>query len=254
MDLENLQHETRVVVLAAGKGKRLQSENHDLPKVLRRAAGRALLSWVLDKLDFVRSKDVIIVVGYKAELVKSEIGSEYSYALQSEQLGTGHAVAAAAPLLHDFSGDVLVVYGDMPLFKPGTYRDLVEKHKASGADCTMLTAIAENIPDYGRILRDEQGGFVGIVEKKDCTAAQLRIREVNPGVYVFRSQILLTMLQQLRNNNAQGEYYLTDVPSLMQQAGCRISTFTISDEREVLGVNTEKDLKQAEEILLGAEL
>lgn len=243
----------KVIVLAAGKGKRLQSEKSDLPKVLRRAAGRPLLTWVLDKLDFVAKEDVIIVVGYKADLVQTETGPDYSYVLQDKQLGTGHATAAAAPLLRDFSGDVLVVYGDMPLFKAGTYRDLVAKHKASSADCTMLTAIAETMIDYGRILRDEEGNFAGIVEKKDCTAEQLQIREVNPGVYVFNCAILLRMLQQLKNDNAQGEYYLTDVPQLMQLAGYTVATWTINDEKEVFGVNTQEDLRRAEQLLQEAD-
>lgn len=240
----------KVVVLAAGKGKRLSSEKHDLPKVLRQAAGRSLLARVLDKLDFTRPEDIIIVVGYKADMVRREIGPGYHYALQDKQLGTGHAVAAAAGELESFSGDVLIIYGDMPLFQAGTYLDLVRKHKTSSAVCTMLTAISETMLDYGRIIRDGNGNFSGIVEKKDCTPEQLEIKEVNPGVYVFNCPVLLRTLGRLQNNNAQGEYYLTDVPYLLQQEGYEINTHTIGNEREIFGVNTEEDLARAEKYLL----
>jgi len=245
------QSEIRAVVLAAGKGKRLHSESVDLPKVLREAAGRPLLAWVLDNLAFVSHDRTILVVGFQAEKVMAVMGSSYRYALQKEQLGTGHAVASAAPLLQDYTGDVLVIYGDMPLFQPDTYRKLVEKHQASGADCTMLTALTDDIPDYGRIIRDTQGHFAGIVEQKDCTPEQLKINEVNPGIYVFKAPLLLQVLSSLRNENAQGEYYLTDVPLLVMQSGGRIETETIHDDDQIIGVNTLEDLARCERILLG---
>ena len=243
------QREVRAVVLAAGKGKRLHSESADVPKVLRQAAGRPLLAWVLDNVAFIRHDRTILVVGFQAEKVKAAMGDSYRYALQKEQLGTGHAVASAAPLLQDYDGDVLVIYGDMPLFKPDTYRKLVDKHQASGADCTMLTALTDNIPDYGRIIRDAQGHFAGIVEQKDCTPEQLSINEVNPGIYVFRAPLLLQVLSSLRNENAQGEYYLTDVPLLVKQTGGRIETETIHDDDQIIGVNTLEDLARCEQII-----
>ena len=241
--------EIRVIVLAAGKGKRLQSESTDLPKVLREAAGRPLLAWVLDNLAFISQDRTILVIGFQAEKVQLAMGETYQYAFQKEQLGTGHAVAAAAPLLQDYEGDVLVIYGDMPLFKPDTYRKLVEKHQASGADCTMLTAIADHIPDYGRVLRDANGRFAGIVEQKDCTPEQLLIHEVNPGIYVFKAPLLLRVLSSLRNENAQGEYYLTDVPLLVMETGVKIETETIHDDDQIIGVNTLEDLARCERIL-----
>jgi len=239
----------KAVVLAAGKGKRLHSETMDLPKVLRMAAGRPLLAWVLDNLSFIRPEDITLVVGFQAEKVRQAMGGAYVYALQTEQLGTGHAVAAAAPQFKDYNGDVLVIYGDMPLFKPETYRGLVAKHQQSGADCTLLTAVTDEIPDYGRIIRDRQGRFSGIVEQKDCTPEQRLINEVNPGVYVFRSQLLFQVLSSLRNNNAQGEYYLTDVPLLIRENGGQIETEIIHDDHQILGVNTPEDLARCERIL-----
>ena len=149
-----------------------------MPKVLRHASGRALLEWVLDHIAFIGPADTTLVVGFQADKVREAIGPAYQYAVQKEQLGTGHAVAAAVPQLQGYGGDILVVYGDMPLLKTRTYYSLAMKHRQGGADCTMLTAVTANIPDYGRILRDADGRFAGIVEQKDCTPEQLLINEV----------------------------------------------------------------------------
>jgi UDP-N-acetylglucosamine diphosphorylase/glucosamine-1-phosphate N-acetyltransferase len=239
----------KAIVLAAGKGKRLQTETSDLPKVLRQAAGRALLEWVLDHIAFIDPADTTLVVGFQADKVRQAIGPAYQYAVQTEQLGTGHAVAAAVPLLAGFGGDILVVYGDMPLLRKQTYYNLAATHRRGGADCTMLTAVTTHIPDYGRIVRDPDGRFAGIVEQKDCTSEQLLINEVNPGVYAFRAGPLFDALSRLSNKNAQGEYYLTDVPLIMRQMGCTIATETIHDEDEILGVNTPEDLARSEILL-----
>jgi UDP-N-acetylglucosamine diphosphorylase/glucosamine-1-phosphate N-acetyltransferase len=239
----------RAIVLAAGKGKRLHSEATSLPKVLRQAAGRPLLAWVLDNLSFIAPEDTTIVVGYQADKVRQAMGSRYPYVLQDQQLGTGHAVACAAEVFRGFSGDVLVVYGDMPLFDPGTYQMLAGRHRASGAACSLLTAKTAALQDYGRIIRDEAGQFIGIVEKKDCTPEQALIDEVNPGVYVFQSSLLFETLQHIRANNAQGEYYLTDVPVLIRAAGLPVETVTIADDRQIIGVNNEEDLAACEKIL-----
>ena len=239
----------KVIVLAAGKGKRLQSENAELPKVLRRAAGKPLLKWVADNLDFVRKQDIVLVVGYQAEKVKAEMGPEYQYAIQGQQLGTGHAAAAAAGKLAAYQGDILIIYGDMPLFKAETYDQLVKKHQQSDADCTMLTAIVKRDLAYGRIVRDVNGHFEGIVEQKDCNPDQLAIREMNPGVYVFKSHLLWPMLNNLKNNNAQGEYYLTDIPALLIEQGHVVHTLTIEDEDQILGVNTQEDLAYCSRLL-----
>ncbi|HBP38477.1 MAG TPA: UDP-N-acetylglucosamine diphosphorylase [Clostridiales bacterium] len=244
-----MMRDLRIIVLAAGQGKRLRSDDSDLPKVLRQVAGRPLLAWVLDHLAWAGPGAVTLVVGYQAEKVRQAFGGNYKYALQKEQLGTGHAVASAAEDFAGYQGDVLVVYGDMPLYRPETYRNLVLRHQESDADCTLLTAVTSDIPAYGRIVRDQEGRFRSIVEQKDCTAEQLQIREVNPGVYVFRSPLLFQTLKQLRNDNAQGEYYLTDLPGLLLQASCKIETWTIEDDRQILGVNTPEDLAVCEEIL-----
>ncbi|MGI6077614.1 MAG: NTP transferase domain-containing protein [Fastidiosipilaceae bacterium] len=239
----------RAVVLAAGKGTRLQSEKSDLPKVMRRAAGRPLLGWVLDKISFVDPSHTVIVVGYKAEAVQSEIGAAYQYALQEEQLGTGHAVQMAMPALANFEGPVLICYGDMPLISESTYRNLFSTHIREGNACTMLAYISDKDLGYGRIVRDDQGIFKAVVEDRDCTPEQKNITELNAGVYVFDAAWLREGLNLLQNNNAQGEYYLTDVPTWIQSQGGRIGIQGTTGEFEGIGVNTQEDLDLVNKLL-----
>jgi len=239
----------KAVVLAAGKGKRLQSEKLSLPKVLRNACGKALISYVLENIKFIRQEDTCIVVGYKKEMVREAVGGEYVYVNQDEQLGTGHAVMMAEPYLKDYDGDVLVLYGDMPLIREETYKKIIEVHAKENADCTILTAVVENPPDYGRIIRDSDGRVISIVEKKDCTPEQLKINEVNVGIYVFKSKLLLESLKKLDNNNNQKEYYLTDVPVILIKDGKKVTSYTIDASDEIYGVNTIEDLEFCENIL-----
>lgn len=238
----------KAIVLAAGKGKRLQSEKFNAPKVLREANGRALLSYVLENIDFIEQKDTSIVVGYMREMVIEKTKGDYLFAVQEEQLGTGHAVASAKEHFVDYDGPVLVLYGDMPMLKKETYQAMVRVHEESGADCTFLTAISESPLAYGRIVR-ENGKIVDIVEQKDCNAEQLNIKELNVGVYVFNSKDLFENLSKLKNNNAQGEYYLTDVPKLFIAAGKKVEAYTIGDTCEIYGVNTVEDLEFCEKNL-----
>ena len=238
----------KAVVLAAGKGTRLQTEGIDLPKVMREALGKPLISYVLDGLGFIDKKDIIIVVGYKKEKVTGAF-SGYTFAVQHEQLGTGHAVMSARRELEGYSGAVLVCCGDMPLITRDTYEALVNTHFEGGNDCTMLTGTtAEKLP-YGRVLRTPEGGFDRIVEDKDCTTEQAQIDELNSGVYVFDSAKLLSALSELKNNNSQGEYYLTDVPYVMQARGEKIGICKRDLGYEIIGVNTAEQLSQVEELL-----
>jgi len=239
----------KAVVLGAGKGKRLQSEKFNLPKVARQANGKALIEYVLDGIGFVDKSDTVIVVGYMKEKVMELLGPEYSYAVQSEQLGTGHAVAQAKQLLAGYDGPVLVCYGDMPLFKEETYRSLFEQHISQQNTCTLLSAVSEQALPYGRIVRDGEGRFVGVVEQKDCTPEQRLIKELNVGIYVFDCQVMLNALGKLKNNNAQGEYYLTDLPAEIIKDGGLVDVCAIHDDSQILGVNTAEDLEQAERLL-----
>ena len=238
----------KAVVLAAGKGTRLHTEGCDIPKVMRLAAGRPLLAYVCDALDFIPKSRIILVVGYLREQVEAAFPG-YGFAVQEQQLGTGHAVASAMAEIRDFDGDVLVCCGDMPLIRRETYLALTQQHAAQGNACTMLTGTTEDALPYGRILRDEQGNFRAIVEEKDCTPEQKAIRELNSGVYMFRASELCRMLGQLRTDNAQGEYYLTDVPALMLKEGLPVGVCCRELGNEILGVNTPEQLEQVSSLL-----
>lgn len=240
----------KAVILAAGKGKRLHSEQFSAPKVLREANGKPLLRYVVNNLSFIPDKkDIIIVAGYKKEMVFNAFNEGYTFAVQDEQLGTGHAVNCAREALKDYDGPVLVCYGDMPLFKKETYENLVKVHEETGNDCTILTGVSDRGLAYGRIIRDENGSFKGVVEDRDCTPEQKKINELNVGIYVFDSKKLFSCLGELKNSNAQGEYYLTDVPTIMMSKGYKIGTYTTHDDTEILGVNTPEELALCESLL-----
>lgn len=240
----------KAVVLAAGKGTRLQTEGCDLPKVMREANGKPLLHYVLQALSFVDKKDIILVVGYKKEKVIAYF-QDYPFAEQIKQLGTGHAVLSAQEALSGFDGSVLVCCGDMPLITKDTYESLVRTHFEEENACTMLTGTSDDKMPYGRIVRDENGRFLRVVEEKDCTPQEREIKELNTGVYVFEASKLLAALRKLKNNNAQGEYYLTDVPYILQEQGDKIGICKRELGNEIIGVNTIEQLNQVEKLLKG---
>ena len=244
--MENQKH--KAVVLAAGKGTRLQTDGSALPKVMRLANGKPLLAHVLASLDFIAPEDIVLVVGYKRECVIEAFGA-YPYAVQAEQLGTGHADMSAFEKLGDYDGDVLICCGDMPLIKKETYRALADEHVRAGNDCTILTGSSSEDLPYGRVLRDENGVFAGMVEEKDATPEQKAIRELNSGVYIFKAPKLREVLSELRSDNAQSEYYLTDAPVLMQRRGGKIGVCRRELGYEIIGVNTPEQLRQVEELL-----
>ena len=238
----------KAIVLAAGKGTRMRTEGCDLPKVMREANGKPLLHYVLQALQFIAPEDTVLVVGYKKEYVEAAF-PQYKFAVQDQQLGTGHAVQCAFDALEGFNGDVLICCGDMPLIKESTYRALVEAHRATGDACTMLTGTASEALPYGRVVRDEEGKFQEIVEQKDCTPEQLEIKELNAGVYVFDAAALRDALHQLKNNNASGEYYLTDAPGHIRNSGKTLGICKLSLGNEIIGVNTPAQLAEVEAAL-----
>lgn len=237
----------KAIVLAAGKGKRLLCR--DIPKVLKQANGKALIDYALAAIGFIQPSDTVVVAGYQKEKVIEHLGPEYQFAVQAEQKGTGHAVQMAAPYFEGYDGDVIITYGDMPLFQRNTFEQLIEKHKKSGADCTILTAVTNEPMAYGRIIRGMDERLRDIVEEKDCTDLQKKIDELNVGVYVFRSKVLFEYISKLDNNNAQGEFYLTDVPKILINNQKAVESYTIYDSDEIFGVNTPEDLKRCEDIL-----
>lgn len=245
--------QVKAVILAAGKGTRLQSEKYQLPKVLREANGKPLLHYVLNALDFLPRENTVIVAGYMKEQVMDAF-PDYPYAIQEEQKGTGHAVQCAREQLQDFDGTVLVCCGDMPLIRRETYMALLEAHKNSTCPCTFLTGTSNEDLPYGRILRDENGNFLRVIEDSDCKGAQKEIRELNAGVYAFDCKELLACLSLLKNENAQEEYYLTDVPELMRQRGGTIGVCCVELNEQIIGVNTVQQLEQVENYLKEAAL
>ncbi|MCQ2419000.1 MAG: NTP transferase domain-containing protein [Clostridia bacterium] len=242
--------EIKAVVLAAGKGTRMMSETNHMPKVLRQACGKPLLYYVLNALDFIPVKNTVLVGGYMKEAV-FEAFPEYPNAIQEPQLGTGHAVQCARAHLEGFDGTVLVCYGDMPLLKKEVYQGLLAAHKDNGVSCTMLSGTSEEYLPYGRVIRDENGDFLRIVEERDCDEEQKKIRELNVGIYAFDCKELLACLDLLKNDNAQSEYYLTDVPAIMRSRGKRVAVYTAELNEQILGVNTPEQLLLTERILRG---
>lgn len=239
---------TKAVVLAAGKGTRMISEANHLPKVLRLACGKPLLHYVLQAIDFIPKSDTVLVGGYMREDVFSAFPG-YPTAVQEPQMGTGHAVQCARAHLEGFDGTVLVCYGDMPLLRKEVYQGLLQAHADSGAKCTMLSGTCDKDLPYGRVVRDENGDFLEIVEDRDCTPEQKAIRELNVGIYAFDCKELLACLDLIRNNNAQGEYYLTDVPAIMRRRGHRVAVYTAELNEQIIGVNTPEQLAMTEQYL-----
>ncbi len=239
----------RAIVPAAGKGTRLAVDGSDLPKVLHKVAGRTLIDRVLEQLDFIEKKDVYIVVGYKKEEVAASVGEGYNFVTQEKQLGTGNAVAVCAGAFRDFDGTVLVTFGDMPLFRRESMSEMCRRHAESGAACTLMTASDPEITDWARIRRDRSGAFVGIVEGRDCTPEEAAVGELFAGVLVFDSKLLFETLPLLSTDNAQGEYYLTEVPGILASRGYRVDTYMTDDPDDLRGVNRPEDVAVCERII-----
>ncbi|MGC9795980.1 bifunctional UDP-N-acetylglucosamine diphosphorylase/glucosamine-1-phosphate N-acetyltransferase GlmU [Fervidobacterium riparium] len=226
----------KVLILAAGLGKRMKSK---YPKVVHKILGKPMINWVIDLGK--RFGEVGVVVGHKAEIVKGYLPMDVRTYLQEHQLGTGHAVMCAREFI-DENDDVLILYGDVPLLKSETIEKLNEIHKSRNADVTVLSFIADDPTGYGRIIR--QDGRIRIVEHKDASESEKEIKEVNSGIYIFKGNFLLANLDRLNNNNAQGEYYLTDLVGLAQNAEALI----LDDPIQVSGVNDRIQLAQLESI------
>lgn len=237
------------VILAAGFGTRMRSRK---AKVLHEILGKPMINYVVENYRAAGVDKMVIVVGYQGEEVQKALAGldmDLTFAWQHEQLGTAHAVTQAEPYLKDFSGSILVGYGDSPLYRPETIAGLVEHHEQACAECTVLSAIYERPFGYGRILRDEQGDFVGVVEEKDASPEQKQIREINTGVYIFSSQHLWDALAEVKANNAQKEYYLTDVPGIMRRKGYKVEIELCDDPDETSGINTRVQLAEATAIM-----
>ncbi len=233
------------IVLAAGKGTRMKSE---LPKVLFPVLGRPMIHWVLDALQEAGIQRKIVVVGYRDDLVRSELAgrSGVEFALQSQQLGTGHAVQMCREQLSETQGPVLIVAGDSPLVQASSISTLLRLYESMDTSCLMGTLVKDNPQGLGRIVRDAHRRFLRIVEHKDATPKELTICEVNMSTYLFNAQDLLWALGQLRNENSQGEYYLTDCPQRLLEAGKRVEAHPVLQPCEALSINTIDELGSVE--------
>ena len=234
------------VILAAGQGTRMKSK---LYKVLHPVCGKPMVQHVVDHIQTLGVNRIVTVVGHGAKTVQEQLGDQSEYVLQAEQLGTAHAVQQAEAILGNEEGTTLVVCGDTPLIRPETMQALFEHHQAKKAKATILTAIAENPTGYGRILRGIDGQVEQIVEQKDATAQQQLVKEINTGTYCFDNKALFETLKLVKNDNAQGEYYLPDVIELLQKQNEVVEAYVTDDFEETLGVNDRIALAQAESLM-----
>ena len=238
------------VILAAGKGTRMKSET---PKVLHEIFNKALLGYVIDAVNNTGLADEnFVIVGHQAERVEEYIKSNYDNAktvLQSPQLGTGHAVSMVLPYLNDFDGEVVILCGDTPLITSETIKEFVEYHRKQKSDLTVMTSILDNPTNYGRIVRAKDGTVTSIVEEKDATPEQKDIKEINAGVYCINWQKVKPAFSELKTNNAQGEYYLTDIIKWGNQNGLSVNGYILKDNTEIYGINSKANLAEAAKML-----
>lgn len=234
------------VILAAGKGTRMKSK---LPKVLHKVGGKPMLQHVLDAADAAGAARKVVIVGHEAELVEAMVGEQAQMALQAEQLGTGHAVMQTEAVLKDFCGTVMIICGDTPLLEAAELKKFYEGHVASQAAATVLTAFMDDPAGYGRIIRDADGNVLGIVEEKDAVLEQKSIKEINTGIYCVEAPLLFGVLATLTCDNAQGEYYLTDVLAKLNVMGKKVGGVATADSDMIMGINSRRQLAEAENIM-----
>ena len=235
------------VIMAAGKGTRMKS---DLAKVLHPLHGRPMIHYVIALARTLGSDRVIAIIGHQKERVREALADEkIEFAVQEPQLGTGHAVMQTESLLQNDHGDVLVLSGDVPVLTEATMRKLIRLHQSESAVASVLTATMPDPTGYGRVLRHEDGRVRKIVEHKDASDEERRINEINSGIYMFQSQALFAALKKITNSNAQNEYYLPDVIKIFIDAGQKVCAYPTDNFREISGINTVEQLREAEAIM-----
>lgn len=239
------------LILAAGKGTRMKS---DLPKVLHMVSGKPMLLRVLDAAEQAGATAQIAVIGFGAEQVQAAVGQRARTVIQTEQLGTGHAVMQAEPLLAGCTGTIMVLCGDTPLLRTATLQKLLQTHRQMQAQATVLTAVMPDPAGYGRVIRDKSGKVVKIVEQKDASAAEALVNEINTGIYCFEKDSLFTALSQITADNAQGEYYLTDVIGILVNQRRTVAAVAAAEHQETMGINSRAQLAQAEGIIRARKL
>ena len=238
------------IILAAGKGTRMKS---DMPKVLHTIFDKTLVGYVIEAVNNTGLADEnYVIVGHQAERVEEYINANYKNAkcvLQSPQLGTGHAVSMAMPYLNDFDGEVVILNGDLPLITSETIKEFVESHREKKSDVTVMSAIFEDPTNYGRIIRNEDGTLKSIVEEKDTNAEEKQVKEINVGCYCLNWSKVKTAFGELKTDNAQGEYYLTDIVKWANNKRLSVNAYIIKDNDETFGINSKAHLSEASRML-----
>lgn len=234
------------VILAAGEGTRMNSE---LPKILHKIYKKPLLGYILDTLKYLKVKRIITIVGYKAELTIDYLKGQSEIVKQKRRLGTADALKEAEKKLYDFKENILTLYADTPLIKFETLSRLINTHRNSKASCTILTSVLKNPTGYGRILRDDNGDILKIIEEKDASLYEKVIEEVNTGVYCFKAKDLFESLKEIKPNNVKNEYYLTDIVQIFVRKGLKVESIQTDDHEEILGINSRQDLALAHKVI-----
>ena len=242
--MNKLKDNLAVVIMAAGKGTRMQS---NLPKVLHKLSNKTLLNHVIDTSLELNPQKIIVIIGHEAQMVKKSIEAKnILFSIQAEQKGTGHAIMQAGPHLKNFDGNTLILSGDVPLIKKNTLVSLINNQKNNKYDACMLTAKIDDPTGYGRVIRNKNNNLEKVSEHKDCNAEQLLIDEINSGIYIFNNKLLFQLLPQLQNNNAQSEYYLPDVLSMIVNSNGNIGLEKSNNFIEIQGINTIEQLSNIE--------
>ncbi|MCG8470353.1 MAG: NTP transferase domain-containing protein [Desulfobacterales bacterium] len=241
---------TAVIILAAGKGTRMKSEK---AKVLHEVEGRTLVDYVMESSESIASDDIVVVVGHQAEAVMASVQGHRRalFALQKEQLGTGHAVMSARSLIGEETSQVVILCGDVPLIKPETLKALVATHEASLAAVTVLAVTLDDPTGYGRMVVGDKGELLRIVEEKDADVSEKAIQQINSGIYCVDTEFLFSALDRVKSDNAQGEYYLTDIVEIAVSDGAGAGVLSGGIPEEVTGVNTVNDLERVRQMVQG---
>jgi len=241
----------KAIILAAGKGTRFNSEQADLPKSMRQLLGKPILSYVLDTLNFIDTKDIYAIVKFKKEKITSAF-PELTYIEQGDDgYGTGYAVECTKDFFKDYDGDLVVICGDTPLISQETIKKMIEMHHKENNSCTILSCLGEKKQMLGRMVRDENGKLTAIIEAKDCTPEQFdNICEYNAATYIFNAKDMFEALDEVQNSKVTNEKYLTDVPEILMSKGKNVNAYVSEKSEEILGINSPADLKIVEGYLL----
>lgn len=241
-----MEREIKAVVLAAGKSKRMKS---DFSKMVHQILGKEIINYLLDSLvgSGIDEQNIIVVVGDNQDEIKSAIKRKVQYAVQGEQLGTAHALLSAGEYIDNFSGDLVVTVGDNPYINCGELQELIRQHRQVNAVGTFISAVFPSVPPpYGRVIRNEQGEVLDVIEEIDASEEQLKIREVNSSIYIFVNSITFPLLYEIDSNNEQGEYYLTDIIKILKKRGHKIHAVKTDDHFVSIGINNRWELAQAQ--------